>query len=83
MDDEFVSLTLETCSEISGLKTGFLFDLAKQRLRTIMKENYQIAENLVNDNWKHVQVLAKRLLLMMKMTMDEVLLTVPALSNLK
>jgi hypothetical protein len=48
-----------------------------------MKENYQIAENLVNDNWEHVQVLAKRLLLMMKMTMDEVLLTVPALSDLK
>jgi len=83
MDDEFDSLTLETCSEISGLKTGFLFDLAQQRLQTIMKENYQIAENLVNDNWDHVQVLAKKLLIMKKMTMNEVLLTVLVLSNLK
>jgi cell division protease FtsH len=83
MDDEFGPLTLETCSEISGLKSGFLFDLAQQRLQIIMKENYQITENLVKDNWEHIEVLAKKLLTMNSMSMDEVLLTVPALLKSK
>ena len=48
-----------------------------------MKENYQITENLVKDNWEHIEVLAKKLLTMNSMSMDEVLLTLPALLKSK
>jgi hypothetical protein len=73
LDAEFGPLCLDALTDISGARSGWLFDRAQQRVQDILKDCAARTRALLEENWHHVQAVADALVERKVLDTDELM----------
>jgi hypothetical protein len=78
LDDNFGPISLRSLAKDCGVRSGWLYDEAQKRLKTLLQEAQAKTEGVVQANSEKIEILALKLLEVGRLTGDEVIELIPA-----
>lgn len=83
LDQDFGPVHLPALASLHAAKTGWIWDLAQQRLQAVLKEAAGRTELILTENWPSVEAIAQALLSQGRLSQDEVMKLAPGITDAK